>query len=55
VEFQCYAADVQWNGPAKCTALMRGLNNEIMNALALSDNIPQQFQEFIAFLQWLNN
>jgi cytochrome c len=34
---------------------MRGLNNEIMDALALSNKVPQQFQEFVAFLQWLNN
>jgi hypothetical protein len=34
---------------------MRGLNNEIKNALALHDNVPQQFQEFIAFLQGLDN
>jgi hypothetical protein len=34
---------------------MRGLNNEINDALALSDNIPQQFQGFVAFLQWLDN
>jgi hypothetical protein len=34
---------------------MRGLNNEIKDALALSDNVPQQFQEFVAFLQWLDN
>jgi hypothetical protein len=30
---------------------MRGLNNEIKDALILFDNIPQQFQEFVAFLQ----
>jgi hypothetical protein len=34
---------------------MRGLNNEIKDALTLSDNVPQQFQEFVAFLQWLDN
>jgi hypothetical protein len=34
---------------------MRGLNNEIKDAIALSDNVPQQFQEFITFLQWLDN
>jgi hypothetical protein len=33
---------------------MRGLNNEIRDDLALSDNVPQQFQEFVAFLQWLD-
>jgi hypothetical protein len=34
---------------------MRGLNNEIKDALALSDNIPQQLQEFVTFLQQSNN
>jgi hypothetical protein len=34
---------------------MRGLNNEIKDALALSDNVLQQFQEFVAFLQQLDN
>jgi hypothetical protein len=29
---------------------MKCLNNKIKDALALSDNIPQQFQEFVAFL-----
>jgi hypothetical protein len=29
---------------------MRGLNNEMIDALALSDNVPQRFQEFVAFL-----
>jgi hypothetical protein len=55
IEFQCYAADVQWTDPAKRTALIRGQNNEIKDALALSDNIPQLFQEFVAFLQRLDN
>jgi hypothetical protein len=41
--------------PTKRTTLIRGLNNEIKDALALSDNVPQQFQEFVAFLQWLDN
>jgi hypothetical protein len=54
-EFQPYAANVQWNNPAKCKALMTCLNNEIKDALTLSDNVPQQFQEFVAFLQRLNN
>jgi hypothetical protein len=48
-------ADVQGNDPAKCTTLMQVLNNEIKDALALSDNILQQFQRFIAFLYQLNN
>jgi hypothetical protein len=34
---------------------MQGLNNEIKDVLALSDNVLQQFQEFVAFLPWLNN
>jgi hypothetical protein len=29
---------------------MRGLNNDIKDVLTLSDNVPQQFQEFVAFL-----
>jgi hypothetical protein len=33
---------------------MRGLNNEIKDTLALSDKVHQQFQEFVAFLQWLD-
>jgi hypothetical protein len=41
-EFQCYAAaDVQWNDLAKGTTLMSGLNNEIKDALTLTDNVPQ--------------
>jgi hypothetical protein len=31
------------------------MNNEIKDVLALSDNVPQQFQEFVAFLEWLDN
>jgi phosphomannomutase len=54
-EFLYYTVNVQWNNPAKPTVLMRGLNNEIKDALALSDNVPQQFHEFVAFLQRLNN
>jgi hypothetical protein len=34
---------------------MRSLNNEIKDALTLFDNVPQQFQEFAAFLRWLDN
>jgi hypothetical protein len=34
---------------------MSGLYNEIKDALALLDNVSQQFQEFVAFLQWLDN
>jgi hypothetical protein len=49
-KFQYYAAVIQRNDPAKYTALIRGLNNEIKDALTLSDNVPQQFWEFVAFL-----
>jgi hypothetical protein len=31
------------------------LNNEIKDVLILSDNVSQQFQKFVAFLQWLDN
>jgi hypothetical protein len=34
---------------------MRELNNEIKDALTLSDNVPQQFWEYVAFLQQLDN
>jgi chaperonin cofactor prefoldin len=34
---------------------MRGLNNEIQDALAQFDNVSQQFQEFVTFLQHLDN
>jgi hypothetical protein len=54
-EFQRYAADVQWNDPAKYTTLLRGLNTEIKDTLAMSNNVPQELQEFVAFLQWLDN
>jgi hypothetical protein len=40
-EFLHYTTDVQWNDPAKCTALIRSLNNAIKNVLTISDNIPQ--------------
>jgi hypothetical protein len=36
-------------------ALMRGLNNEINDVLTLSDNVLQQFWEFVAFLQQFDN
>jgi hypothetical protein len=55
VVIQWDAADVPWNDPTKRIALMRYLNNKIKDALALSDNVPQQFQECVAFLQWLEN
>jgi hypothetical protein len=54
-EFQSYTADIEWNNPAKCTAFIRCLNSENNDALALSDNVPQQFQKLVAFLQWLDN
>jgi hypothetical protein len=54
-EFQYYAADVQCNNPAKRTTVRSDLHNEIKNTLTLSDNISQHFQEFIAFLQQLDN
>jgi predicted butyrate kinase (DUF1464 family) len=54
-EFQHYTADVQGNNTAKCTTLMRCLNTEIKDALTLSDKVPQLFQEFVAFLQRLDN
>jgi hypothetical protein len=54
-ELQCSATNGQWNNPANCTALMMGLSNKIKNAVALSENICQQLQEFVAFLQWLDN
>jgi hypothetical protein len=34
---------------------MTCLNNEIKHALAPSDIVSQQFQEFVGFLQWLDN
>jgi hypothetical protein len=34
---------------------LRYLNYEIKDALALSNNVPQWFQEFVAFLQGLDN
>jgi hypothetical protein len=34
---------------------MRRLNNEIKEAIALSDNVPQQVQEFVAFLLQLDD
>jgi hypothetical protein len=34
---------------------MWDLNNEIKDVLILSNNLPQQFQEFVAFLQRLDN
>jgi hypothetical protein len=50
VELQRHAVNIQWNDPAKRCALKRGLDNEIEDTLVLSDNVLQQFQEFIAFL-----
>jgi chaperonin cofactor prefoldin len=34
---------------------MRDLNNEINDVLAWSENVPQQFQEFVTFFQQLDN
>jgi hypothetical protein len=34
---------------------MWGLKNKIKNTFALSDNVPQQLQVSVAFLQWLDN
>jgi hypothetical protein len=53
--FQYYATNVQWNDPARCTTLLQGLNYKIKDVLTLCHNVLQQFQEFFAFLQWLNN
>jgi hypothetical protein len=51
IELQHYAADIQWNNSAKYSVLMIFLNNKIKDALVLFDNVPQQFQGFVAFLQ----
>jgi hypothetical protein len=34
---------------------MQGLNHTLKDTLALSDNVPQQFPDFVAFLQRLDN
>jgi hypothetical protein len=49
-KFQPYATDVQGSDPAKCTAMIRGLNNAINDTLALSHSITWQFHKFVAFL-----
>jgi hypothetical protein len=54
-KFQCNVTNNQWIDPEKCIALMRGLINKFKDALTLSDNVTQQFQKFVAFLQQLNN
>jgi hypothetical protein len=54
-EFQRYAADVDWNEAAKRSALLRGLNNEIKDALMLIDNIPTGFNDFVTSVQRLDN
>jgi hypothetical protein len=51
IEFRHYTADVQWNNPAKCNTRIHCLNNEIEYALGLFDNLSQQLQEFVTFLQ----
>jgi hypothetical protein len=55
VEFSQFATDLQWNNSAQRTVLIQSLNNKIEKALTLSHNVPQQFQDFVAFLQRLNN
>jgi hypothetical protein len=54
-EFQHYTTNIQCNDHAKHTALMRGMNNEIKDAFALSDDVSQQFEGFVTFLQALDN
>jgi hypothetical protein len=51
VEFNYFAANVQWIDPAKWTVLMWGLENKIKDILTLSDNLLQQFQEFVTILK----
>jgi len=54
-EFQRYAADVKWNGAAKRTALHRGLNDEIKDALSLAPGVPTEFTQYAAYVQSLDN
>jgi len=54
-EFQRYASDVEWNESAKKSALFRGLSNEIKDALMLVDAAPATFDEFVPYVQRLDN
>ena len=54
-EFSPHVANTQWNDAAKKTALSRGLSNEIKDALALADQVPEAYGEFASYLQLLDN
>ena len=54
-EFSRHVANTQWNNAAKKTALSRGLSNEIKDALALANQVPQAYGEFASYLQRLDN
>ena len=54
-EFSRHVANTQWNDAAKKTALSRGLSNEIKDALALADQVPEAYGEFASYLQRLDN
>ena len=54
-EFSCHVANTQWNDAAKKMALSRGLSNEIKDALALADQVPEANWQFASYLQRLDN
>ena len=54
-EFSRHVANTQWNDAAKKTALSRSLSNEIKDALALADQVPEAYGEFASYLQRLDN
>ena len=50
-----HVANTEWNDAAKKTTLSRGLSNEIKDALALANRVPEAYGEFASYLQRLNN
>ena len=54
-EFTHLVANTQWNDAAKKTTLSRGLSNEMKDALALADQVPEAYGEFSSYLQRLDN
>lgn len=50
-EFSLHVANTQWNDAAKKTGLSHGLSNEIKDALALTDQVPEAYGEFVSYPQ----
>ena len=54
-EFSRHVANTQRSDAPKKTALSRGLRNEIKDALAVANQVPDAYGVFASYLQRLNN